>query len=310
MKILVTGGAGFIGSHIVDALVAKGHRLVVVDNLSTGSKRFVNPRAKFYKADIRSPRLEKIVKNERPEAVFHHAAQMDVRRSVAEPLFDAQTNILGTIRLFTACARAGVRTIVLASSGGAVYGDDVEIPTPETANPQPMSPYGISKLAGEHYLRYTGAHHRLHWVALRYANVYGPRQNSRGEAGVVAIFSERMLAGQHPIINGDGRQTRDFVYVDDVVSANLAAFKTRLSGIYNIGTGRQTSVNTVSRLVAHAAEFKGNIPHGRAKKGEQRRSAIDCHMAKKILGWSPKVDIEEGIGQTVEWFRQSHHPQK
>ncbi|MBI5134722.1 NAD-dependent epimerase/dehydratase family protein [Candidatus Uhrbacteria bacterium] len=304
MNILVTGGAGFIGSHIVDALIAQEHRVVIVDDLSTGSRRNINAQAMFYKLDIRSSRLEKIVRDVKPQAVFHHAAQMDVRRSVQDPVFDAQTNILGTIRLLAACEHAGVTNIVFASSGGAVYGDGTPLPTLESAAPSPASPYGIGKLAGEHYLRYTGARSRCRWVALRYANVYGPRQNSSGEAGVIAIFAQKMLTGSGPVINGDGRQTRDFVFVDDIVRANIAAVKSKKNGIYNIGTGRQCSINTVARLVARAAGYKPSIAHGPAKEGEQRKSAIDSHKAKEQLRWNPEVALEEGIEKTVAWFRQ------
>ena len=226
MKILVTGGAGFIASHIADAYLAAGHEVVVLDDLSSGKRANVPAAAKFYPADIRSPETREIVRNERPEVISHHAAQMDVRRSVADPGFDAEVNVLGFINLLEAAREVGVRKVIFASSGGAVYGEQVEFPASESHAHDPLSPYGITKATGEHYLYYYRAVHGLPYVALRYANVFGPRQDPHGEAGVVAIFTERLLAGQAPTINGDGGQTRDYVFVADVVRANVAALET------------------------------------------------------------------------------------
>ncbi|HLK12718.1 MAG TPA: NAD-dependent epimerase/dehydratase family protein, partial [Candidatus Binatia bacterium] len=222
MKVLVTGGAGFIGSHVVDALVAAGHDVVVVDDLSTGHRENLNPNARFVELDVTDPRLVELIRDERPAAVSHHAAQMDVRRSVADPLFDARTNILGTINLLEGARRANVRRVLFVSSGGAVYGEQEIFPAPETHPTNPVSPYGVSKRAGELYAFFYQAEYHIPFVALRYANVYGPRQDPHGEAGVVAIFCGRMLAGQPVTIFGDGEQTRDYVFVGDIVRANLA----------------------------------------------------------------------------------------
>ncbi len=306
MKILVTGGAGFIGSHIVDALIKRRHDVMVVDNLSTGQKQNVHPKAHFHKMDVRSLRLESLLKEFVPTAVIHLAAQMSVRVSVDDPLNDAQVNILGSINVFEAARRAGSKKIIFSSSGGAMYGDGVPLPTSETARVLPASPYGISKLAAEHYLRYTALTHQMQGICLRYANVYGPRQNALGEAGVIAIFTTAMLGGRTPIINGDGRQTRDFVYVDDVVRANLAALGSRISGVYNIGTGRLTSVNDIARLIKEETHYSGAITHGAPKLGEQRRSAINPRLAKYRLHWAPNISLEQGIKKTMEWFKQKN----
>src|SRR5574337_541060 len=237
MKVLVTGGAGFIGSHVVDRLLAVGHAVAVVDDLSTGRKEFVNPGATLHVADVRSPELAKVFESERPEAVIHLAAQMDVRRSVEDPALDAAINVGGTLNLLFGCRHRKVARVVYASTGGAVYGDTATLPTPEDHPTRPASPYGISKLVGEHYLRCWEALYGVRGIALRYANVYGPRQNPLGEAGVVAIFAHRLLAGEPITINGDGEQTRDYVYVEDVVEAALRALeRPDASGAVNIGT--------------------------------------------------------------------------
>jgi UDP-glucose 4-epimerase len=305
MKILVTGGAGFIGSHVVDRYVSRGHQVVVVDNLSTGRPEYMDPRATLYRVDIRSPRLAEIFEAERPEVLSHHAAQMDLRRSVADPSFDAQVNILGTLNLLECCRRAGVRRVIFASTGGAIYGDGAPPPTPEDHPTRPASPYGISKLAAEHYLACWEALYGIRVLALRYANVYGPRQNPKGEAGVVAIFAHRLLADTEALINGDGEQTRDYVYVDDVAEANLRALeRPDLSGVVNIGTGVETSVNDLFRRLARAADLRGAPRHGPPKPGEQRRSALDSGLAKRLLGWNPEVNLDEGLRRTVEYMRQ------
>jgi UDP-glucose 4-epimerase len=304
MKILVTGGAGFIGSHLVDRLIQEGHEVTVVDNLSTGKRRNLNREARFYKLDIQSWRLERVFRNERPALVMHLAAQMDVRRSVEDPVFDAKVNILGTLNVLEQSVKHGVRKVIFSSSGGAIYGEQNLFPAPETHPTQPLSPYGISKLSGEHYLAYYQRISGIRYVSLRYANVYGPRQDPEGEAGVVAIFIQKMLNGEQPIINGNGRQTRDFVYVDDVVEANLSAMAQEVQGTYNVGTGVETSINDLFRILADLTKASCKEVHGPAKKGEQARSVIDSNRIRQELGWEPRVELPEGLRRTVDYFRQ------
>jgi len=304
MKILVTGGAGFIGSHIVDRFVQEGYEVAVVDNLSTGKRRHVNRAAKFYRTDIRSWWLERVFRRERPVIVCHHAAQMDVRRSVRDPVFDAETNILGTLNVLRHAIKYGVRKVLFASSGGAVYGESEKLPVSEDHPVRPASPYGISKAVGDEYLRYFRDADGLEFVSLRYANVYGPRQDPYGEAGVVGIFTQRMLLGEQPIINGNGRQTRDFVYVDDVVEANVAAVTKAARGIYNVGTGKETSVNELFSLLAGLINPAIREVHGPAKKGEQQRIALDASKFHRELDWEPKVSLKDGLARTVEYYRQ------
>jgi len=303
MKILVTGGAGFIASHIADAYLAAGHEVVVVDDLSSGKRANLPAAAKFYHADIRSPEAREIVRNERPQVLSHHAAQMDVRRSVADPAFDAEINVLGLINMLEGAREVGAERVIFASSGGATYGEQTEFPAPETHVHNPLSPYGITKATGEHYLFYYHAVYGLPYVALRYGNVFGPRQDPHGEAGVVAIFTERLLAGQTPTINGDGKQTRDYVFVGDVVRANVAALTTSFVGPVNIGTAIETDVDT---LYAHLRVLTGSphqAQHGPAKAGEQRRSVIAIGRAAEVLRWRPEMPLEEGLRRTVEFFR-------
>ncbi len=303
MKILVTGGAGFIGSHLVDRLIQEGHDVVVVDNLSTGKRRNLNRSAEFYKLDIQSPRLERVFRRERPALLMHLAAQMDVRRSVEDPIYDAQVNILGTLNVLEQAVRHGTRKVVFASSGGAIYGEQETFPASEAHPTHPASPYGISKLSGEQYLAYYQRVSGIQYVSLRYANVYGPRQDPHGEAGVVAIFAQKLLSREQPIINGNGRQTRDFVYVEDVVEANLAAMGKEVQGIYNVGTGQETSVNDLFRILADMTDPGCKELHGPAKKGEQIRSVVDGSKLRRELGWEPKVSLQEGLARTVEFFR-------
>lgn len=303
MKVLVTGGAGFIGSHLVDRLILEGHDVAVVDNLSTGKRKNVNRRAKLYKVDIQSPRIQRVFRNERPSVVMHLAAQMDVRRSVKDPVFDAQVNILGTLNVLEQAFNHGTRKVVFASSGGAIYGEQEAFPAPETHPTRPVSPYGISKLCGEHYLSYYQRMSGIQVVSMRYANVYGPRQDPYGEAGVVAIFIQRMLAGEQPVINGNGRQTRDFVYVDDVVDANLAVMGQAIQGIYNVGTGTETTVNELFTMLQELTGSSCRELHGPARKGEQSRSVVDPMRVRKELGWEPRVSLKEGLKRTVEFFR-------
>ncbi len=303
MNILVTGGAGFIGSHVVDAYIELGHNVVVVDNLSTGSIENLNPNAKFYQLDIRDDKVEGIFKLEKIDVVNHHAAQMDVRKSVEDPIYDADVNIIGSLKLLQFSIKYGVKKFIFASTGGAIYGEQDYFPADEEHPTRPLSPYGVAKLTVEKYLYFYKEVHGLNYVALRYANIYGPRQNPHGEAGVVAIFTSKMLKGEQPIINGDGFQTRDYTYVGDVVRANVLALNYDKSDIFNIGTGLETDVNTLfhklkSLTGANCEEF-----HGPAKPGEQRRSVISYDKIYKTLGWKPEVSLDEGLRLTVEFFK-------
>ncbi len=303
MNIVVTGGAGFIGSHVAEAYLAAGHTVWVVDNLATGKRDNVPAGARFVHADINDEAVRRLLSDERIEAVNHHAAQMDVRRSVADPLFDARSNVLGLLNLLEGAREAGCRTFVFASSGGTVYGELTAFPATEEHSTHPISPYGISKLAGEHYLDFYRLEYGLRTVSLRYANVYGPRQDPHGEAGVVAIFSQALLDGQPITINGDGTQTRDYVFVADVVQANLAALTTDVHGPFNVGTGVETDVNA---LAAHLQRLTGatdRARHGPAKPGEPRRSVLDCGRAARMLGWMPAGALADGLEATVAFFR-------
>lgn len=305
MKILVTGGAGFIGSHLVDKLLGEGHEVMVIDNLSSGSEQHINKKAKFYKMDIQEPDVDKIFHDNSPECIFHQAAQVDVRRSVADPVYDAKVNILGAINIMQCCIRHNVRKIIFASSGGAIYGEQVIFPAPEDHPLKPISPYGISKLAVEHYLNYYRIIYNLDFTVLRYANVFGPRQDPFGEAGVVAIFMQKMLNGERPTINGDGEQTRDFVYVGDVARANILAMQNRSSDIFNIGTGIETSINALYENIRMITNFKSDKKYAEPKQGEQRRSVIDNSKAKQILQWSPEKSLMEGLMGTYEYFKKT-----
>ena len=305
MKILVTGGAGFIASHIVDAYINLGHSVSVIDNLSTGRKENLNPQARFHELDIRDASAVKRVCAEGGfEVVNHHAAQIDVRRSVADPVNDASVNLLGALTLLESAVASGVRRVIFASSGGAIYGEQDFFPADESHPTRPISPYGVAKLATEEYLYYYRAVHGLGSVCLRYANVFGPRQNPEGEAGVVAIFASKMLANEHPVINGDGTQTRDYVYVADVVRANVLALGYDGSGIFNVGTGIETDVNRLFTSLRSATGSGCPERHAEAKKGEQLRSVLDHTKIQKELGWSPAVSLDEGIATTVEFFRR------
>jgi UDP-glucose 4-epimerase len=304
MRILVTGGAGFIGSHITDRLIAEGHEVGVVDNLSTGKKKNVNPDALFYKMDILSPRIERIFKKLRPEVISHHAAQMDVRRSVADPLFDAQVNILGFLNILENAVKYGTKKVIFASSGGAIYGEQECFPASEDHSTRPQSPYGVSKLCGEHYLHYYHKTYGLEYTSLRYANIYGPRQDPFGEAGVVAIFSQRMLRGEQPIINGNGLQTRDYVYVGDVVEAHMAVLNGKLHGVFNVGTGRETTVNQLFRHIMTITGAQVKEVHGPERRGEQFRSCLNASKLQKQAEWEPKISVLEGLKGTVDYFRE------
>ncbi len=303
MKILVTGGAGFIGSHVVDAYLEQGHEVVVVDDLSTGRKTNLNPRAEFVEMDIQDERLSELFAKSRFDVVNHHAAQMDVRKSVVDPGFDARVNILGSLNLLENCVKHNVQKFIFASTGGAVYGEQETFPADETHPTWPLSPYGIAKLACEKYLFYYKEVHGLAHVILRYANVYGPRQNPHGEAGVVAIFTEKLLRGEQPIINGDGRQTRDYIHVQDLVRINLLALDYDQSDVFNVGTGRETDVNTLFHLLKQFTGSPAEEKHGPAKPGEQLRSCLSYAKAERTLGWRPQIDLNRGLESTVEYFK-------
>ena len=302
MRVLLTGGAGFIGSHVADSLLDRGHEVTIVDDLSSGKKENVPEKTVFYERDIREGCAE-VFEEFRPEALCHQAAQMDVRRSVREPDFDADVNVLGTIRLLENCVRYGVEKVVFASTGGAIYGEQRKFPASEDHPLRPVSPYGVSKLAGESYLHFYQVQYGLSYAALRYANVYGPRQDPHGEAGVVAIFSGNLAAGKVSIINGTGEQTRDYVYVEDVARANVLALEGGASpGAYNIGTGIETSVN---QLYEALREISGkDLPpeHGPAKPGEQTRSSIDLSKALRELGWRLETELTVGLKRTLNFF--------
>jgi UDP-glucose 4-epimerase len=305
MRVLVTGGAGFIGSHVVDHLLGRGHDVAVVDNLSTGKRGNVPEEARFYEVDIRTGCSE-MFEDFRPEVVSHQAAQMDVRRSVREPDFDAEVNVLGTIRLLQNCMKYEVQKFIFASTGGAVYGEQQEFPVPEDHPQYPISPYGVSKLAGERYLYFYGFQYGLPGVALRYANVYGPRQDPHGEAGVVAIFCGNLAAGETSTINGTGEQTRDYVYVGDVARANVLALEREVPPrAYNIGTGIETSVNQLYELLREASGRDIPPRHGPAKPGEQLRSCVDPSKAAKFLEWRPEMDLASGLTNTLGFFEAS-----
>lgn len=310
MKILVTGGAGFIGSHIVDAFIHDGHDVVVVDNLCMGKVENIHPKAKFTLIDIRSEELEETFEHEQFDIVCHQAAQMDVRKSVSDPAYDADVNILGTLNILQNCIRYGVKKVLFASTGGAVYGEQEIFPCNEKHPLRPVSPYGVTKLTVEKYLYFYGLEYGLKYVILRYANVYGPRQNPSGEAGVVAVFSSKLVAGEQPIINGDGKQTRDYVYVGDVVRANLKALQHEKDDFFNIGTSIETDVNRIFDLLNRLTGGKAQEKHGPPKKGEQRRSIIDYKKAETVIGWKPQVSLEDGLKQTVEYFKKAEKVNK
>ncbi|MGH7323633.1 MAG: NAD-dependent epimerase/dehydratase family protein [Candidatus Rokuibacteriota bacterium] len=306
MRILVTGGAGFIGSHILDRLVRDGHTVTAVDNLSTGRETNVNPAARLVVADIRSGRLPAVVAEARPDAVVHVAAQAAVARSVLDPVFDASVNVLGTLNLLEASRGAGVRRVVYTSTGGAAYGDTDVLPTPEDHPAQATSPYGVSKVAAERYLECWAGLTGGSVLSLRLANVYGPRQNPLGEAGVIAIFSHRLVRGEPCLVNGDGEQTRDYVFVEDVADAVARAVaRAEAPGVVNVGTGIQTSVNDLYRRLARAADVARAAVHGPAKPGEQRRSVLDPSRAKALLGWTPTTSLDAGLTRTLAYFRDA-----
>lgn len=304
MKILVTGGAGFIGSHVVDAFLAAGHEVAVVDNLSGGRLRNLNPQARFYHLDIRDPALAEVFERERPEVVDHHAAQMDVRKSIVDPLFDADVNVRGTLNVLECARRFGVRKFIHISTGGAVYGEPLYLPCDEAHPVNPLCHYGVTKHVAEHYLPIYRQLHGLDYVVLRYPNVYGPRQDPQGEAGVVAIFIGKMLADQPITINGTGEQQRDFVYVSDCAWANVLAAAHDQAGIYNLGCGQGTTVNAIFSILGAITGYGREPRYGPPKAGETFKIYLDSRRAQADLGWTPTIELLDGLRQTVAYFRE------
>src|SRR6266403_906803 len=306
MRILVTGGAGFIGSHTVDALIASGeHQVSILDNLSSGKRKQVNPAARFHDVDLREREpVRRVIERERPETIIHLAAQMDVRRSVADPAFDAQVNVIGFLNLIESARAHGLKRVVFSSSGGAIYGESDDLPTKEDAPLLPVSPYGVAKLATEAYLFFYKVQYGIDYLALRFGNVYGPRQDPHGEAGVVAIFCGRILDGKPVTIYGTGAQTRDYVYVGDVVRAIVAALRSNASGLaLNIGTGIETTVNELYSTLAGIADFPTHPEYGAAKLGEQMRSVVSPARAAEVLGWRPEKKLADGLEETFKFFK-------
>ncbi|MFC1662935.1 NAD-dependent epimerase/dehydratase family protein [Patescibacteria group bacterium] len=306
MKIIVTGGAGFIGSHIVDALVSRKDQVLVIDDLSSGLEENVPSSVKLIKMDIRDQGLAEVFSKFEPEATFHCAAQKNVRKSVDDPSYDADVNIIGSLNVIQQCQRLNSK-VIFTSTGGALYGDAQVLPTPETYDKKPLSPYGIAKFSVEEYLRYYQSVHGLKSISLRLANVYGPRQDPKGEAGVVAIFLHKLLTGQTPIINGDGTQTRDYVYVADVVKAAMAVLTTTLRGTYNVGTGIATSVNELYETIRHQGNFAAEATHGQALSGEQKTSCLDRQKITDATDWQPTFTLKTGLAKTIDWFRDKYH---
>jgi UDP-glucose 4-epimerase len=306
MRILISGGAGFIASHVQDAYHALGHEVAVLDNLLSGKKSNLHPSTKFFELDIRSEAAAAALQEFRPEVLSLHAAQMDVRRSVTDPVYDCQVNGIGMLNLLEAGRKAGVKKFIFASSGGAVYGEQKYFPADEAHPTQPLSPYGITKLLGDKYLEFYRDNYGIPFVSLRYANVYGPRQNPHGEAGVVAIFTLKLLQGEVPTIFGDGLQTRDYVFIEDVVRANVLALEEKMSGIYNIGTGIETNVVEVYQTLAGILDVSRAPKFGPAKAGEQRRSVITSDKILREIGWAPEFKIDRGLKKTVAFFQEAN----
>lgn len=302
-KILVTGGAGFIGSHLTDRLIENGHKVLIIDNLSTGFKEHINPQAKFFQMDIRSAAIGKVIEKEQPTAVYHLAAQVDVRKSLEDPSLDVEINISGSINLLKSCLKHKVQKVIFASTGGAIYGEQEYFPADERHPVFPISPYGVAKLTMEKYLHCFYENFGLNYVCLRLANVYGPRQNPKGDQGVVAIFCGKLLSGEQVTIYGDGMQTRDYVYVDDVVDAFVSALDYPKSEVFNIGTAIETNVNQLYEMLAGKVNSNSNMIYGPERLGEQKRSVIDFAKAKKELNWEPKVNLEEGLEKTLEYYQ-------
>jgi UDP-glucose 4-epimerase len=311
VRILVTGGAGFIGSNVADRFVALGHDVAVFDDLSSGFREFVNPKARFYEGDLAdAAAVNAAIADFRPDVVDHHAAQIDVRKSVTDPVFDARVNVLGSIGLLQACVAHGTTKVIYASTGGALYGEGRQLPAPEEHPVNPEAPYGASKHTVEHYLYIWKLLHGLDYTVLRYPNVFGPRQNPHGEAGVNAIFIGLMLAGKSPRIFGDGNAVRDYLFVDDVVEANVLALGKGSGEIVNIGTGVGTSVNDIVRELKDILGFAGEAIYDAPRPGEVQRIFLDASRAKRVLGWTPNVAFRAGLERTVDWSRHNRLPSK
>lgn len=305
MKVLVTGGAGFIGSHVVDAHIERGDEVAVVDDLSTGKREHINTKARFYNVDIRDHCLDEVFAVERPDLVSHQAARANVRESMEKPVLYAEVNILGSLNLLECCRKYGVQKFVYASTGGAVYGEPQYLPANEAHPINPVDPYGASKHHVEHYLYLYHVNHDLTYTILRYPNVYGPRQDPYGEAGVVAIFTRQMLQGERAVINGSGEQERDFVYVDDIVEANLLAMEKGDGGVYNLGWGFGVSVNKIFARLKEITGYLRDAVHGPPKPGEVFKIYLDASKAQGDLGWKPSIGLDEGLRRTVEYFKKS-----
>jgi UDP-glucose 4-epimerase len=307
MRVLVTGGAGFIGSWIVDAYLAAGHEVTVVDDLSTGKRKHVHSSVRFHHLDIRDARLLNVFAQDQPEVVCHQAARISVREALEKPLLYAEVNVIGSLNLLECCRRHNVRKVIYASTGGAVYGEPRTLPVSEDHPINPLDPYGASKHHVEHYLQLYQANFGITYTVLRYPNVYGPRQNADGEAGVVAIFASEMLNGGQPVINGNGEQERDFVYVSDVAQANVLALEQGDGDVFNIGSGAGCSVNRIFELLASLSGYDGPIINGPSKQGEVFKIYLDAALARKGLGWMPKVTLEDGLALTLDYFRNQKH---
>ena len=318
-KILVTGGAGFIGSHIVDLFIENDYDVIIIDDLSGGKKENINDQASFYKMDINDPEIKEIIKKEKPEFICHQAAQISVSYSVKNPRIDANDNIMGLLNLLECASANDVKGIIFASSGGTIYGEAENFPISEGALFCPGSPYGIAKMTAEYYLDFYYHHYNLNYISLRYGNVYGPRQDPYGEAGVIAIFICKILNGDAPTINGDGEYIRDYVYVKDVAKAGLLSMKNMLKlsrlrknnrlknsfNAFNIGTGRGTSVNQLFACLQKITGFTFQVNYGPPRPGDLRKSILDCQMAREYLNWKADFDITDGLKKTVEWFKKS-----
>jgi UDP-glucose 4-epimerase len=306
-RVMVTGGAGFIGSHITDLLLDSGYSVIVVDNLSRGKKENLNPQAKFYQVDIRDQKIAEILEKEKPQAIIHQAAQINVRESLEDPINDAENNIIGSLNLVKSAIESKVKKFIFSSSGGAVYGDPEKIPCSEETTIQPLCPYGTGKRSFELYLTALSKLNNLDYIILRYSNVYGPRQDPKGEAGVVSIFIDRLLANKIPLINGDGRQTRDFVYVKDVARANLAGLKKKpRNHIFNIGTGCQSSILEIYQQIRKILKSKIKAKYQPAVPGEVRHTYLDISRAQAELAWQPEHDLKKGLRKTVNWQKDKN----
>ena len=301
VKIIITGGAGFIGSSLAIRLLEKGHQVLIVDNLFSGKKDYIPSKAKFYNLDILDKKLAKIFSSFKPDYVFHLAAQVDVRKSVTDPVFDNEVNVKGGLNVLQQCIKHKVKKIVFSSTGGAIYGEAKIIPTSETYDTKPLSPYGINKLCFEHYLRYYNQMFNLDYTVLRFANVYGPRQYKGGEAGVVAIFSQQVVLGKQLTLNGSGRQTRDFIFIDDVVKALEITLLKKYTGEINIGSGKESSLLQIIRTLKEVSGKKLEIKKNPSSKGEQQRSCLDSSLAKKVLNWKAETSLAKGIELTYNW---------